>query len=85
MDTGSSGSSAPSGAVAMNDVANGTQGSLGSALPLPPDLGGSDRGSEASGGCGLGRHAPSGAALGAGLLGLLAVLGLGRRVGRTRR
>lgn len=82
-DTGSSGSAAPSGEVAMNDVANGAPGSLGSTLPLPPNLGGSESGSEASGGCGLGQHAPSGAALGAGLLGLLAVLGLGRRAGRT--
>jgi len=84
MDTGSSGSAAPSGEVAMNDVAAAAPGSIGGMLPPPPSIAGSNTESEASGGCGL-AHASSGGSLGIGALGLLAALGLHRRARRNGR
>lgn len=82
MDTGSSGGVGPSGELAMNDAPSAAPGSVGSTLPPPPSLPGASSDSGASGGCGL-AQAPAGATLGLSLLGIVAAIGLRRRVRRA--
>jgi len=83
MDTGSSGGGvAPAGEIAMNDAPGAAPGSVGSTLPPPPSVAGASAESGASGGCGL-SPAPGSAALGLGLLALLAAAGLGRHKRRA--
>jgi MYXO-CTERM domain-containing protein len=82
MDTGSGSGVVAPGAVAMNDPAGAAPGSVGGTLPPPPSIAGSSTESGASGGCAL-AHAPGGASLGLGLLGLFAAVGLRRRARRA--